>query len=119
MPAHSTTEPTVQSIHWSAQDRFSVVIETVSLSEVELSEYCRNKGVFPEQVQQWKQSCIEGSMSNNEHKRRSAAQAKADRQRIRGLERELNRKDKALAEAAALLVLRKKLNALWEEDGDV
>jgi hypothetical protein len=44
------------------------------------------------------------------------AQAKTDKKRIRDLERELNRKEKALAEAAALLVLRKKLNALWGED---
>jgi hypothetical protein len=46
------------------------------------------------------------------------AQTKADRKRIRELERELHRKEKALAEAAALLVLRKKLHALWGEDGD-
>ena len=40
--------------------------------------------------------------------------------RIRELERELNRKDKALAETAALLVLRKKLNALWgNDDGEI
>jgi len=46
-------------------------------------------------------------------------QAKADKKRIRQLERELNRKEKALAEAAALLVLRKKLNAYWGDDGEV
>ncbi len=43
-------------------------------------------------------------------------QARADQKRIRELERELQRKDKALAEAAALLILRKKLNALWGSD---
>ena len=45
-------------------------------------------------------------------------QAKADKKRIRQLERELNRKEKALAEAAALLVLRKKLNAYWGDDSE-
>ncbi len=46
------------------------------------------------------------------------AYAKADKKRIRQLERELNRKEKALAEAAALLVLRKKLNAYWDDDSE-
>jgi transposase len=46
------------------------------------------------------------------------AQTRTDRKRIRELERELHRKEKALAEAAALLELRKKLHALWGEDGD-
>ena len=41
------------------------------------------------------------------------AQAKADKKRIRQLEQELRRKDKALAEAAALLILQKKLDAYW------
>ena len=45
-------------------------------------------------------------------------QAKADKKRIRELERELRRKDKALAEAAAILVLRKKLNVYWGNDGE-
>lgn len=44
------------------------------------------------------------------------AQARADQKRIRELERELQRKEKALAEAAALLILQKKLNALWGSD---
>lgn len=51
-----------------------------------------------------------------QRRQEDAAQARADRQRIRELERELQRKEKALAEAAALLVLRKKLNTLWGDD---
>ena len=46
-------------------------------------------------------------------------QTRADKKRIKELERELLRKDKALAEAAALLVLRKKLDALWGIDDEV
>jgi hypothetical protein len=45
-------------------------------------------------------------------------QGRRDRKQIRTLEKELQRKEKALAEAAALLVLRKKLDAFWEEEGD-
>ena len=101
---------------WTPDEKFSVVLETTSFSEVELGEYCRSKGLYPEQVKVWKQSCIQGNMTNNEQKKQVELDAKAAKKRIKELERELRRKDKALAETAALLVLRKKLNALWEED---
>jgi hypothetical protein len=45
-------------------------------------------------------------------------QARADKKRIAELERELRRKDKALAETAAILVLRKKMNAFWGNDSE-
>ncbi len=50
--------------------------------------------------------------------RQEREQAKADKKRIKELERELKRKDKALAEAAAILVLRKKFNAYWSDDSE-
>jgi hypothetical protein len=45
-------------------------------------------------------------------------ETKRDRRRIKELERDLNRKDKALAETAALLVLSKKLSAIFHEGAD-
>jgi transposase-like protein len=104
---------------WPAETKLAVVVETATLSEVELSQYCREKGLYPEQVKAWRQACIEGQDRAAQLKHTERTQSRADKQRIRELERELNRKDKALAEAAALLVLRKKLNALWgNDDGD-
>lgn len=104
---------------WSAQARLTVVIETAALSEIELSEYCREKGLYPDQVKGWRQACLDGQSASVSRTQSERVQSKADKKRIRQLERELNRKEKALAEAAALLVLRKKLNALWgDEDGD-
>jgi transposase len=104
---------------WSAQAKLTVVIETATLSEIELSEYCREKGLYPEQVKGWRQACLDGQETSASRTQSERVQSKADKKRIRELERELNRKEKALAEAAALLVLRKKLNALWgDEDGD-
>jgi transposase-like protein len=47
------------SENWSAQTKFAVVLETATLSEVELSEYCRAKGLFPEQVKQWREISIQ------------------------------------------------------------
>ena len=104
---------------WPAETKLAVVIETATLSEVELSHYCREKGLYPEQVKAWRQACLDGQTTATQLKHAERTQNRADKQRIRELERELNRKDKALAETAALLVLRKKLNALWgNDDGD-
>lgn len=106
---------TSSSDKWSAEEKFSVVLETTTLSEVELNEYCRAKGLYPEQVKSWKQACIAG---NSPTTAKSVPENKTDKKRIKKLEKELNRKEKALAEAAALLVLQKKFNAYWGEDGD-
>lgn len=101
---------------WPAEAKLAVVIETATLSEVELNQYCREKGLYPEQVKTWRQACITGQQSATELKQTEREQTRADKKRIRELERELRRKDQALAETAALLVLRKKLNALWGND---
>jgi transposase len=95
-----------------------VVIETAALSEVDLSEYCRKKGLFPEQVKAWKETCLEGHRSAAKRSPMEREESRRDKKRIRALEKELHRKEKALAEAAALLVLRKKLNAFWDEKSD-
>ena len=97
----------------SSEEKFAVVIETASLNEVELSEYCRRKGLYPEQITAWRNSCLQAN---------ELAPVKVDREKLRQqakeikhLEAELRRKEKALAEAAALLVLQKKVRTLWEE----
>jgi len=99
---------------WSAEEKFSVVLESSTLSEVELSAYCREKGLFPDQIQTWKAGCIQGN-AGSAQARGGSGSSKEDKKKIKQLERELARKEKALAETAALLVLRKKFNALWEE----
>lgn len=103
---------------WSSEAKLAVVIETAVLSEAELSQYCREKGLFPEQVKAWKQECLDGFSASPERNRQALKQSKADKKRVRQLEKELHRKEKALAEAAALLVLRKKLNAFYGEDSE-
>ena len=106
------------SDQWSAEAKFAVVMETTSMDESALSEYCRLKGLYPEQVKEWKQNCIQGQLSEAARHKQVQHQVKQDKKEIKDLKRELNRKEKALAEAAALLVLRKKYNALWEESED-
>jgi len=103
---------------WSNEEKFSVVLETSTLSEVELSEYCRAKGLYPEQIKAWKQACISGNTTKPSKRVKQTPEQKADKKRIKDLERDLRRKEKALAEAAALLVLGKKYDAYWKEKED-
>ncbi len=103
------------SEQWSAESKLAVVVETASKSESALSEYCRSKGLYPEQVKAWRQACLEGQSAQGVRQQREQVQAKKDKKEIKALKQELARKEKALAEAAALLILRKKFNALWEE----
>ena len=81
---------------WSSQEKFRVVLESAALSESELAEYCRRKGLYVEQVREWRVACEQANATAQGRRRYKAA----------------------LAEAAALLVLRKKAQAIWGEDED-
>lgn len=102
-----------QSGHFSAEEKLSIVIEAASLNEVDLGEYCRRKGLYPEQITGWKNALVQGLAAAPSKAEREQMQSQA--RTIKQLEKELNRKEKALAEAAALLVLQKKFHALLEE----
>jgi len=104
------------SDRWTSQEKFTVVLECATLSEVELNEYCRRKGLYTEQIAMWKEACIAGNMKSSDQQKNAKSAASADKKRIKQLEQELARKDKALAEAAALLVLGKKFDALRKEN---
>ena len=95
-----------------------MVIETAALNEAELAEYCRRKGLFVEQIQAWKVACLRGTKDADAAQSASREQTKHYRKRIRELERDLRHKEKALAETAALLVLRKKAEAIWGKGED-
>lgn len=99
-----------RSERWSSADKFQMVLETAALSEVELSEYCRRKGIYAEQIDQWRAACMEANRPVQ------AADAKMHTKRIRELERALKRKDTELVEAQVLLDLQKKLKAIWGKE---
>ena len=107
-----------KSEDWSAEDKLAVVIETASFNEIQLSEYCRSKGLYKEQIDHWKTAALSGYQNSIQVKKNQTKIQREDRNKIKKLERELNRKEKALAETAALLVLSKKWNAIWEENED-
>jgi transposase len=101
-----------QSGQYSADDKLALIIATASLNETDLGEFCRSKGIYPVQIASWKDSMVQVLMS---------VPSKADREQnqkqlrtIQELEKDLARKDKALAEVVALLVLQKKFQALME-----
>ena len=103
---------------WSTQDKFLVVVETAGLNETELAEYARKKGLYVEQIQVWKDACMNANGGIAKEAARLNRELKESVKERKKLERELQRKDKALAEAAALLVLSKKANAIWGDPED-
>ena len=98
---------------WSSRDKFAAVVESASMSEAELGEYCRQRGVYPEQIKAWRQACEQANDWDRMQGQRLKALTQADPRRIKALEGQLRRKEKALAEAAALLVSRKNVEAIW------
>lgn len=104
--------------NWSSETKLATIIETAALSESELSEYCRSKGLYIEQIKEWRATALTGFNSSKQQSLKDKRQQQTDRKQIKQLERELARKEKALAETAALLVLRKKLDAFWQEFDD-
>lgn len=103
---------------WRSQDKFNAVLETAALNETELAEYCRRRGLYPEQIKSWREVCEEANAREEVCAKVLTQSLKQEQQRNKALEQELRRKDKALAETAALLVLRKKAEAIWGESED-
>jgi len=102
---------------WTAAARLQAVIATAAMDEGQRSAWCREQGIFPSDLKQWQDNAT-AALSRPEEERASPQETREDRRRIKELERELRRKDKALAETTALLVLSKKLEAIFREGGD-
>jgi transposase len=98
----------------SAEEKFSLVLEAAAVPESELGEWLRRKGVHAAQLEEWRAQAMAGLTGPAKRSKETAADAK----HIRQLERELARKDKALAEAAAIIVLQKKVQAIWGDADD-
>ena len=72
---------------WSSQDKFTVVIETANLSEIEFSEYCREKGIYPEQVKEWKETCINANDNAREKNTKASKELREERKEKEKLEK--------------------------------
>jgi hypothetical protein len=93
------------------------VFTTAAMNEAAKSAWCREHGVYPGDLDKWRASCTT-ALSNPDDVRASPQATRADRKRIKELERDLLRKDRALAETAALLVLSKKVAAIFHKGED-
>jgi transposase-like protein len=99
-----------RSQDWSPEERLVALQKTYGLTGEGLNAWCREQGLFVHQLEQWKADfCRQGGASEKRGETRALHTLKAE---IHSLESQILRKDKALAEAAALLVLQKKFRAL-------
>ena len=95
-------------------DKLQVIVETSSLNELELGQYLRSHGILKQELDSW----IETAMSSFDQPPTSLSSTKATKRQLNKLQAELKRKEKALAETATLLVLSKKAQAIWGEEGE-
>ena len=98
---------------WSAAARFDAVLSTATLDARSKSAWCREHGLYPAQLEQWQASAVAALADQALTASSDKVAARQDKLRIKQLERDLLRKDRALAETAALLVLSKKVAAIW------
>ena len=112
----ATTRPPEQ---WSPADKLAAVIQAAGLSGTDLGSFCRERGLYPKQVARWRQAAEDANGPNAPSMADQRELQRKNQELIRQnrkLERELQKKEKALAEAAALLMLSKKLDQLWPLD---
>ena len=102
---------------WSPEEKLTAVLEAASLSDEQLGPFLRSKGLHETHLQQWRLQMLHGL--GKQPKRKSSGKSNpAQTKQIRDLEKELHRKDKALAETAALLVLKKKVQQIWGDEDE-
>ena len=95
---------------WSAEEKLDAVLEYEKLEEEQRGIYLREKGLHSVHIERWRSQIIEGLKGSRPGKKDPRDK------KIKELERELGRKEKALAETAALLVLKKKAQAIWGDN---
>jgi transposase len=100
------------SRNWSPEEKLKAINATHGLSETELGEFLRKEGLHSHDLAQWRSEII----SSLTVKRKNASKKDERDAKIKVLERDLRRKDKALASVSALLILQKKVNLLWGND---
>lgn len=112
IPQDSPMQP---SKSFTPRQKFDLLQASQGLEGSELGAFLRTHGLHESDLQSWRADML---AALDKPSKATAPSRRADKKRIRELERELRRKEKALAEAAALLVLQKKVRALWEVEED-
>ena len=101
---------------WTLEERLNMIVACATLTDEALNTHCRSQGVYPHHIKQWKLDFINGN--DSKQKVVSPSEIKTLKHENKSLKKELNRKDRALAETAALLVLQKKVHEIWGNDED-
>ena len=96
---------------WRREEQLGALLDTHALNEEELNAWCRERGIFPHHLAEWRAAfCASDTAKSKASSTHSLSKENAK------LKKELIRKEKALAEVAALLVLQKKFQALWADE---
>lgn len=101
---------------WIPEQKMQAVLEASQLSEYDLGAFLRSKGLHETNINQWRFEMLTGLQKKVFNKKSKGKSAES--KRIHQLEKELLRKDKALSETAALLVLKKKAQAIWGDEDE-
>lgn len=95
----------------TAESKLQAVLDTLQMTKEEQSAYCRNQGFYTHHLDQWKKQILAGLTTASSKEQKSEQRQQSIE--VKKLKSELNRKNKALAEASALLILKKKANLIW------
>jgi len=98
---------------WSAEEKLKALIETNALAENDFGMYLRREGLYSHQVTEWRTDVLK-SLDESRARPQMAKRDERD-DRIKELERDLARMEKALAEASARMMLQKKADLFWAE----
>jgi len=112
-PEEKTTPRPQRPQDWSLLEKLRVLVEANAMPSEDLGAYLRREGLHESQLEQWRQAAQEALEAPRPRRKQTE-----ERKRIKELERELRRKEKALAETAALLMLKKKAQAIWGDEYD-
>lgn len=112
-----TTSQSSQGALISREEQFNHIVATHHLDALSLGKYCREHGLYSHQLQQWRITLM--NPDNGNKKNAQSAELKQLKIENKRLQKELRRKEKALAEASALLIMKKKADLIWggSEDG--
>ena len=97
---------------WTATEQLGALRETHGISGEALQAWCREHGIFAHDLTNWETAFCAGV----KEPAMGVREMRTLKDKVAKLEREIVRKNGALAEAAALLILQKKFRALWEDE---
>jgi transposase-like protein len=109
-------DPQKSDTSFSTKEKLQILHETYAMSKEEVNAYCREKGLFKHQLQEFEEEFLNQKSSKVSEEETSKKALEEEKNKTKALAKELRRKEKALAETAALLVLQKKFQALFEDE---